>query len=120
MSRFERDTIKRQIQQLGDVLAVIVAGSRGETNVETGLEAVREAAQNGLGVDYALLERLAPNSAAMMLRDPDAVEAYARVCTHEADLLASAGRDDEAAARRRRAEGLRIEAEGLRIRPTTG
>lgn len=117
MSRFEKDTIKRQIQQLGDVLAAIVAGSRGETNVETGLEAVREAGQSALGVDYALLERLAPNSAAMLLRDPDAVDAYARVCDHEAALLELASRDGEAATRRRRADGLRIEAEGLRFRP---
>lgn len=111
MSLFERDTIKRQIRQLGDAIAAIVFRAKAEGNYETGLEAVRAAAEGGLGVDYAMLERLAPASAAMLLRDAELIRTYAWICEEEADLLDRAGRRGEANARRARAAELVAEAE---------
>ena len=103
MSRFEQDTIKRQIRQLGGVVAAILARSRAEQDYESGLEAIREAAATGLGPDRALLERLDPESATMLLREADRALVYAQVCVAEAELLEGLGRDAEAAELRRRA-----------------
>jgi len=106
MSLFERDTIMRQIRQLGDAIAGIVSRARAEGQYETGLEAVREAAQGGLGVAYPVLNRLAPESAALLLRDAELIRTYGWICAEEADLLGRAGQAGQAAARRGRAIGL--------------
>ena len=110
MSRFERDLIKRQIQQLGEAVAAILLRARAEHDYESGLEAVRLRAQEGLGVDYAMLSRLAPASAAMLLRDGEVIQTYARICAGEATLEQAAGREAAAQALRRRALELFIDA----------
>jgi len=113
VSRFERDTIKRQIKQLGDAVAALVLRAKAEADYDTGLEAVRNRAQDGLGIDYALLGRLAPDSAAMLLRDGEVVGTYAWITAEEASLEQAAGRTDEAARLRCRAAELYVEAAQL-------
>ena len=98
MPEFERDLLMRQIRQLGDLVAAIVARARADERYENGLEAIRHAAEHGFGPDRALIDRLGPRSAAMLLRDAEAVRVYAGVCAAEAGLLAALGRHAEAAA----------------------
>lgn len=96
----------RQIRQMADAIAALVLRVRAEGNYESGLEAVRETAERGLGVNYKVLERLDPASAAMLLRATDALRTYAWICGEEADLLERAGNREAAAARRGRAIAL--------------
>jgi len=111
MGRFERDTLMRQVRQMADVIAALVLRARSEGDYESGLEAIRTAAGGGLGVDYAMLDRLAPGSAAMLLRSADLIRTYAWICEQEADLYERAGDQESAAARRLRATELYAEAE---------
>lgn len=113
MSRFEQDTIKRQIRQLGDIVAAIVARVRVDQDYESGLEAIREAGAKGLGPDRVILDRLDAVSAAMLLREADRALVYAQVCAAEAELLEGLGRAAEAAALRRRAALVESAARGL-------
>lgn len=106
MSRFEQDTIKRQIRQMGDALAALVARAHETQDYESGLEAVREAAEKGFGPDRLLLDRFDPESAALLLPDAESLRVYAEVCRAESELLERLGRGDEAEALRVRAERL--------------
>ena len=112
MPRFEQDTIKRQIRQLGDTIAAIVARVRVNQDFESGLEAIREAASKGFGPDRSLLDRLDAATAVALLRDADRAKVYADVCTAEAELLEKLGRSEEAAHLRRRAALVKSEARG--------
>lgn len=103
MARFEQDTIKRQIRQLGDLIAAIVARMRDSQDYRSGLEAIREAAGGVFGPDRSLLDRLDPRSAVMMLRDPENARVYARTCAAEAEALERLGRIEEAAQLKERA-----------------
>ena len=96
MSRFEQDTIKRQIRQMGEVVAAIMTRARAEHDLEFGLRAIREATATDFGLDRSLLDRLDVPSAAVLLRVADRVRLYAQVCTAEAELLEALGRVDEA------------------------
>ncbi len=106
LPRFEQDTIRRQIRQLGDLVAAIVARARADADYTSGLEAIREASASRLGPDRTLLDRLDAEAAALLLRDPDVVRAYSDVCEAESELLGGLGRSEEAEARRTRARAL--------------
>ena len=103
MSRFEQDTIKRQIRQMGEVVAAILTRAHAEQDLEFGLRAIREATATDFGLDRSLLDRLDVPSAAVLLRVADRVRLYAQVCTAEAELLETLGRVDEATRLRGRA-----------------
>src|SRR5437773_7205412 len=96
MSRFEQDTIKRQIRQLGDMVAAIVERVRVDQDYAGGLEAIREAADKGFGPQRSMLDRLDPTSAAMLLRDAGSARVYAQVCAAEAEILVKLGRGEQA------------------------
>lgn len=106
MPRFEQDMIKRQIRQLGDMVAAVVARARADHDYKSGLEAIRKAAAGGLGPDRTLLDRLDAPSAAELLRDEERVLVYAQICAAEAELLEELGRQEEAARLRTRAADL--------------
>lgn len=106
MSRFERDTIQRQIRQLGELLAQVLARARAEKSYESGLDAIREASATGFGPDRSLLDRLEPASAVLLLRDREAAETYAAVLAAEAELLAGLGRGEDAKRLERRAAAV--------------
>lgn len=103
MARFEQDTVKRQIRQLGDLITAVVARMRETRDYESGLEAIREAADQAFGPDRSLLDRLDARSAVMLLRDARNASVYAQACTAEAEALEQLGRCDEAAVLRQRA-----------------
>ena len=113
MSSFEQDTIRRQIRQLGDFVARIVAHVRVEQDYETGLEAIRDATTKGFGLDRAILDLLDPESATLLLREVDHALVYSQVCMAEAELLEGLGRDEEAAMLRTRARLVENAAERL-------
>jgi hypothetical protein len=113
MPDFERDLILRQIRQLGDLVAAIVARVRAEADCESGLEAIREAADHGFGPDRSLLDRLDPASAMLLLRDAESAGIYARVCAAEAELLERLGRGETAAGLRARAADVERAARAL-------
>ena len=103
MARFGEDTITRQIRQLGEIIAAIVARARSDGDYAGGLEAMREAGLEELGVRRALLDTMDPTSAAMLLRDAHRRSMYADLCSAEAELLEEMGRTEEAARLKRRA-----------------
>jgi hypothetical protein len=103
MARFGEDTITRQIRQLGDMIAAIVARARSDGDYASGLEAIRGAGLEELGIRRALLDAMDPASAAMLLRDPHRRSMYADLCSAEAELLEGMGRTEEAARLRGRA-----------------
>jgi hypothetical protein len=103
MSRFEQDTIKRQIRQLGDTIAAIVARMRDDQDYTSGLEAIREATDKGFGPDRSLLDRLDPKSAVMLLRDAESSRVYAQVCAAEAEVFGKLGCSEQAAELKTRA-----------------
>ncbi len=114
MSIRERDVLMRQVRQLGDVIAAALGRAHAGEDATSGLEAIRSAAAHGLGVDRALLDRLDPDSAVMLLREPEAALAYVDVCRAEAELLAASGCEADAVSRRERAEAITRVLQGPR------
>lgn len=116
MSIRERDVLVRQVRQLGDAIAAVLGRTRGGAveDATSGLEAIRSAAVHGLGVDRALLDRLDPDSAVMLLREPEAALAYVDVCRAEAELLEASGCEGEAVSQRERAAAITRVLEGPR------
>jgi hypothetical protein len=114
MPRFEQDMIKRQIRQLGDLVAAIVARARIDEDYESGLEAIREAADKGFGVDRSVLDRVDAASAAMLLGDAERARVYAQVCAAEAETLEKLGRGEQAARLKERAALVESAARALR------
>ncbi len=112
MARFEQDTVKRQIRQLGDLVAAIVSRARADQDYESGLEAIRDAAGEGFGLDRSMLDRLDAASAALLLRDSESARVYAAVCAAEAELLEKLGRSAEAAERAERASQVERASRG--------
>jgi hypothetical protein len=112
MLDYEKDLIKRQIKQLVQSLARLVAGARQEVKVDVALEQLRKTAGDLLKTDPGLLAVVDVSSVAMMLRDPGRIALYAHVVAEEAELHRRAG--DPASAERchRRAIALFEEAAG--------
>lgn len=106
MAEFERDFILRQIQQLARMVAQIVLRARSEGSYETGLEQVRSALAGGLDVDYEMLSRIDPASAALLVRDGEVLRTLAWIVAQESELRRGAGEVAEAERLRRRALAL--------------
>ena len=75
MSITERDVILRAIKQIGEALARI-AGLRRSGQADTALAEADQLSGRILGPMALMVERLDPQSAAMLLGDPDKIRAY--------------------------------------------
>lgn len=75
MSITERDVILRAIQQIGDALARI-AGLRRSGQADTALVEVNQTSGRILGPMASMVEKLDPQSAVMLLAEPDKIRAY--------------------------------------------
>ncbi len=117
MSRFESDTIKRQIRQLGELVAAIVARARVEADYGNGLEAMRQATGTAFGPDRSVLDQLDAASAVLLLRDAELARSYAQVLIAEAGMNDGLGEVERAGSLRRRA--ALVEA-ATRTLPGTG
>lgn len=101
MSLFERDYIKRLVQQLARFLALI-AKAREERQLHVGIQLVQDAYREVLGVPYEMLARVDERSAALLLGDPRKRGIYAQLLRAEAELRRDLGEAaDELEARAR-------------------
>jgi hypothetical protein len=105
----EKDYLLRQIRRLMEIVLAIVgkAGAGGEPEAQ--LEAIRRAADSGLGLDYRLLRRLDPASVPMLVADGDTLRTLAWLAAKEAEVHALAG--DPAAAKALRLRAVALYAE---------
>lgn len=102
------DYIMRQVQKVGELLAMISAGARGQ--VDPGIdEALQEAYRALLGLDAGLAESLSPSSLLRMLHEPDTRRALVELVAAHGDLCLQRGDVDGAARRWRRALALLAE-----------
>ena len=109
MPEFERDFILRQIRRIAQMVARIVLRAREQASCESGLEAVRAAVADGLGMDYGVLSRLDPASVALLVREGEVLRTLAWIAEQEAGLTAGAGDSAAAERLRRRASALYAE-----------
>ncbi len=109
MASYEKDFILRQIRLLAQAIARIVARARAEERHASGLEEVRATMAGGPGLDYGMLDRLDPASAALLVRDGEVLRTLAWVAAQEGELLEGAGEPAAATERRRRALALYAE-----------
>jgi hypothetical protein len=105
MSQFERDYIKRLLQQFARFLALI-RKARDERKFDVGIQLTQDAYREVLGVPYELLTRVDIVSAAMLLRHPDKLRIYADLLRQEADLLRQSGQESDALTLEARADAL--------------
>lgn len=106
---FQRDFIKRLIEQLGQLVAH-VSGLRREGKHDEALDEIDEVLGRLVPARADLVARLDPVSAARMMRDRDTVKAYARLVFEQSEVYADRGEPDQAAAKRTRAIALYEEA----------
>src|SRR5512143_1094192 len=109
MPEFERDFILRQIRRIAQMVARIVLRAREQASYESGLEAVRAAVADGLGMDYGVLSRLDPASVALLVREGEVLRTLAWIAAQEGELTAGAGDAGGAERLRRRAIALYAE-----------
>jgi hypothetical protein len=107
---FERDYFKRQIKQLVAGLARALGLARQERRYDDALAAVKRTPSDWFDVDSDTLERIDANSVAMLLRDPEKIEAYAWLLDQEAEIHDARGDTAAAEASRRRAAAVRAAA----------
>jgi hypothetical protein len=103
----DKDWVLRQIRQLVQALARLFAGKPTADEVAQAEESLREASRSVLRVDWDLLDKLTPTSAARLLGEADRVAGYAELVDAHAALARAAGRHDEAERLHDRAEELR-------------
>ncbi|HVP14551.1 MAG TPA: hypothetical protein VMS88_03340 [Terriglobales bacterium] len=115
MPEFERDFIVRQVKQLAQAVARIVAKAHDDGQYASGLEALRTAMQAGVGKELELLRRLDPASASVLAHDPEVLDALAWITAQESDLLSGTG--DAASAQELRRRALALYAECARRFP---
>ncbi len=115
MPEFERDFILRQIRRIAQLIARLVRRAHEEGQYESGLEAVRAAVADGLGMDYGVFSRLDPASAALLVRDGEVLRTLAWIAAEEGGLAAGAG--DAAGAERLRRRAIALDAECARRYP---
>jgi hypothetical protein len=102
------DYILRQIQKVGELLAMIAAGARGQ--VDPGIDdALEDAYRALLGLDAGLADSLSPSSLLRMLHEPDTRRVLVELVAAHGDLCLQ--RDDVAGAVRRWRRALALLAE---------
>lgn len=109
MGEFEKDFVMRQIRQLAQLVARVVLRARSEGQVASGLEQIREAVESCLGMDYAMLSRIDPASAALLVHDGEVLRTLAWIAAQEGELHESAG--DLVTARHQRCRAVALYAE---------
>lgn len=95
MSITERDVILRAIQQIGDALARI-AGARRSGQADVALLDARETSGRILGPMAAMVERLDPSSAVMLLAEPEKIRAYGLLVAERSAVYKALGQADSA------------------------
>ena len=86
----ERDWLLRLAEQIAAALARALGLRRAGAFEEARAELER-AAREAAGIELALLERLAPGSAAQLVREPARLAALARLALERAHVEADAG-----------------------------
>jgi hypothetical protein len=109
MREFEKDFVLRQIRQLVQFVTQVVLGVRTEEQGAPGLEAIRTAVGNWLGISPAVLDRLDPASVAALVREGEVLRTLAWIAAQEGAIHEAAG--DPEAARRRRCRAIALYAE---------
>ncbi len=104
---FERDYFKRQIKQLVAGLARALGLAKQEHRYDDALAAVKRTPSDWFDVDYETLDRVDAASVAMLLRDPQKIEAYAWLLDEEAAIHEARGDTARAEAARSRAAAVR-------------
>ncbi len=110
MSLFERDYIKRLIQQLARFVALI-GRARDERKLDVALRLSEDAHREVLGVPHEMLSRLDVRSAALLL-GPGKIALYAELLRLEADLRRELGQIEDGDAAEHRAVALERQIDG--------
>ena len=109
MGEFEKDFVMRQIRQLVQAIAQLVLRARTEEQCASGLEGIRTAVEEWLGMSPATLDRLEPASVAQLVREGEVLRTLAWIAAQEAAIHEAAGDPDAARQRRCRAVALYAE-----------
>ena len=102
----DKDWVLRQIRQLVQALARLFAAQPTAAEVAQAEESLREASRSVLRVEWDLLDKLTPTSAARLLGEANRIAGYAALLAAHADLARAAGRHEEAERFRDRADEL--------------
>src|SRR5262245_26028669 len=102
----EKDFIKRQLAQLAQFLKRLLAKARDEGEADAALDEVQKKAGELLGVPLHFLDMADPQSAKVLLRTRDKVEAYAQ--TLETCAALSELKGDAASAQALRARAAAV------------
>jgi hypothetical protein len=111
MSITERDFILRAIQQIGQSLARI-AGLRRSGKADVALMETQQTSGSILGPMAAMVERLDPSSAVMLLAEPKKIRAYGLLVAERSAVHEALG--DTAAAQRDRVRAIEILAQWMK------
>jgi len=103
---FEKDYIKRQLQRLSEALARVILGARETGKIDPALEEIKKTCRSLIGHDARFLAVIDAGSAALVLREPSKIKAYAELCAAEGELLALRGDAAAAEAMQKRAREL--------------
>ena len=103
---YDRDFIKRLIQQLAQMLAAALK-LRQAGKHEQALETIRSSSGELLGLEWDVLAFGPASSAASLLGQPERVRIYAQLLEAEAETLFEMGMPERAEASARRAASLR-------------
>ena len=106
---FERDFIKRLVEQLGQLVARL-SRLRDEGKHDEALDEIDETLGRLVPARHDLVARLDAASAARMMRDRDTIKAYARLLAEQAESHVALGDARLATTRRERAIALLEEA----------
>lgn len=111
----EHDYLRRQIKNLIEFAARLLARARDAARADETLAELREAAAFALGARIEALEHLSPAAAAKALGNPERLRGYAAIAAAEAELLFRARRGPESA--RQAAHAAALYREFLRAVP---
>ncbi len=107
---FEKDFIKRSIQQLAKLLAAVLLRRR-DGEYEAALQTLHGGALELLGVEWRVLVAIDSRSAAELLQTPGRILAFARLRQEEAEVLEE--QRDVLGAQSARAHALELYLEAL-------
>jgi hypothetical protein len=111
----DQDYIRQQIKKLLQLFAQILTKELDAEKTQQSLQDLHAGAGRILGADYEALERLAPESAAAILRGEERLRAYAAAVAIEGEILYRGSRLEEA--RRQSTRALALYRELVRLAP---
>jgi hypothetical protein len=103
----EKDFFKRQLAQLAQFLKRLLGRARDEGDPQTALDELGRKGGELLGVPLHFLDLAEPASAAVLLRTPEKMVAYADLLAARAELEELSGELARAQASRARAQAVR-------------